>query len=140
MDIRRYGSQRNRGTTCLIENLTFSTGNRDEWDDTVRWNPNSRSVTIRGSWIRHADGKTHHNYAVSLTLKDISALLQFLAHASDSPDAKFLRYHLRRNTSSIVELLLRATNTHSSDKPKRKKRKSRRRSRVTATTGRLATG
>jgi hypothetical protein len=109
MDILRHGAQRNRGTTAIVEGLSFKTGGQYSWQDNIVWSAKAKYLEIRPRWVTHTDGRTHHNYYIHLTLDDISSMIGLLGHAASATDAKLLRDHLSKHVPAIVKLLACAT-------------------------------
>ena len=109
MRITRRGAQRNRGVTTIVSNLSFNTSSKYSWENNVSWEPKAKELRIRPRWVAHADGITHHNYTVSLTLDDVSSLIGVLGHVGSATDAKLLRDHLAKHVPAIVKLLACAT-------------------------------
>lgn len=105
MDISRRGANRNRGRTDIISKLPFISGSERSWRDNVRWHRVDKVIQITAKRIRHTDGKSHHNYTISLTLEDVAALIEILGHAAEKSDAKLLRDKLKATIPAIVKLL-----------------------------------
>ncbi|MDB5347275.1 MAG: hypothetical protein JWP89_5652 [Schlesneria sp.] len=105
MKITRQASKRYRGTKTVLS-VSFKDG-ADE--DTIHWNSLHKEIGINARSVEHSDGVTHHDYHVSLTLDDISALIGILGHAGSEYDAKLLRDHLKKQVPAIVKLLACAT-------------------------------
>jgi hypothetical protein len=108
MDISR-GAQRDRGQTTVINELVLRVGSEYKWHDKVRWDPATKKVVIDAGWVRHTDGRTHHNYQIRLSLEDVSALVTILGHAGLASDATLLRDHLGKQVPALVKLLACAT-------------------------------
>jgi len=105
MDIFRRGAQRNRGTTSIVSGLSFTADSDHWWQNNVQWDAVSRQLIIQPRWVLHTDGRTHHNYAVTLSLEDISSLIGLLGHAGSQSDAAHLREHLAEHLPALVKLL-----------------------------------
>jgi hypothetical protein len=105
MDIYRRGAQRNRGTTSIVTDLSFTADSDNWWQNNVQWDATSRQLIIQPRWVLHTDGRTHHNYAITLSLEDISSLIGLLGHAGSQKDAALLREHLADHLPALVKLL-----------------------------------
>ncbi len=108
MDISRKGAERDRGTTSIISGLPLS-GGKEFWTDNVYWDNAKKQVVICAQRVLHTDGKTHHNYTIRLSLKDVTELIGLLGHAGSARDAALFRDHLSKHVPAIVKLLACAT-------------------------------
>jgi hypothetical protein len=109
MDIWRKGALRDRGTKKIISELSFKTDGKHWWENNVRWDSTHKELDIHARLVQHTDGLTHHNYTISLTLEDVSALIAVFGHAASATDAGLLRDHLAKDIPAIVKLLACAT-------------------------------
>lgn len=109
MEILRWGARRDHGSRTIVKALPIRTESKLPWENNIRWDAKTKKLEILPRWVPHTDGVTRHNYAIRLTLDDISSLIGLLGHAAAATDAKLLRDHLSQHVPAIVKLLACAT-------------------------------
>jgi hypothetical protein len=109
MDITRSGAERFHGIRTIVSGLSFKITSQRSWENNVSWDARTKQLVIRAPRVPNADGTTHHNYSIRLTLDDISSLISLLGHAGSASDAKLLRDRLSKHIPAIVKLLACAT-------------------------------
>lgn len=107
MRIFRRGSSRNYGVTEVVRDRPLNSRPDRQLSDGVSWDANSKQVSVRLPSIPKGGDSTHHDYTVSFSLADISAILETVGremytnnrvHTDDGTNlihkaiAKFLAY------------------------------------------------
>lgn len=109
MDISRYAADRFRGWKHIFTGLSIKSGTGNWWQDNVKFDPQTKKIVISAARVPLGDGITKHNYQISLSLEDVSALVTILGHAGSASDAALLREHLGKQVPALVKLLACAT-------------------------------
>lgn len=109
MKITRSGHMRDRGETVLVPEVSFNYDGTRPWANDVWWRDKDKTLSINIQAVPHSDGITLHNYRLTLSLADISALIEILGHIGSSGDAGLLRRHLSEKVPEIVRILACAT-------------------------------
>ena len=76
MRIFRRGSSRNYGVTEVVRDRPLNSRPGQHLSDGVTWDSNSKQVSVRLRSIPKGGDSTHHDYTVSFSLADISAIIE----------------------------------------------------------------
>lgn len=109
MDISRKGAERDRGRTKIVSGLTLTSDQGVYAKRNVRWNMTEKAVYIEAYFVKHTDGRSHHNYSIKLTLDDVAAVIDLIGHAGAKLEAGLLRDCLKEKVPAIVKILACAT-------------------------------